>query len=103
MRALRVRLKDQVEGTPEVEKVKRRESFNITSGQAHGAACMDLEAPEAFLLNLEEEEVDPEAEVDQFLEVDQFQEEDQLQEEDQFQEEEQVPERPSQQYFEGIF
>ena len=102
-----------MEETLEVHKVKRRESFIITSGQAHGAASMDLEALEAFLLHLEtsleEEEVDLLVGVDPFLEGDQFQEEDQFPEEDQpqeevqSQEEEQVPERPSYQYFESIF
>ena len=98
MRELRVRLKDQVEGILEMDKVKRMESLIITPGQAHGAACMDLEAPEAFLLlletSLEEEEVDLLVEVDPYLEGDQFQAEEV--------EEEQVPERPSQ-YFESIF
>ena len=101
MRELRVRLKDQVEGILEMDKVKRRESLIITPGQAHGAACMDLEAPEAFLhlleTSLEEKEVDLLVEVDPYLEGDQFQEEALLEEE------EQVPERPSYQYFESIF
>ena len=102
---LRVRLKGPV---VEVDKVKLKDSLNITTGQAHGGACMDLGARGAFLLHLEtsqeeEEEVDPLVEADQSEEVDPFLEGDQFQEEDLMEEVEQVPMRSSDLYFECIF